>query len=64
MSPATTRLDQLCIGAIRALSIDAIQKANSGHPGLPLGAAPAAYALWSSFCRRGTVRPCSTAFCT
>jgi transketolase len=40
-------LDQLCIDTIRFLSVDAVQKANSGHPGLPLGAAPMAYALWS-----------------
>ena len=45
MSQATA-LDQLCINTIRTLSIDAIEKANSGHPGLPLGAAPMAYALW------------------
>ena len=41
-----TDLVQLAINTIRTLSIDAVQKANSGHPGLPLGAAPMAYALW------------------
>lgn len=39
--------DQLVIDTIRALSIDAIEKANSGHPGLPMGAAPMAYTLWT-----------------
>jgi transketolase len=40
-------LDQLCINTIRFLSVDAVQKANSGHPGMPLGAASMAYALWT-----------------
>jgi len=40
-------LDQLCVNMIRFLSVDMVQKANSGHPGLPLGAAPMAYVLWS-----------------
>ncbi|MCH4459515.1 transketolase [Staphylococcus haemolyticus] len=39
--------DQLAIDTIRALSIDAIEEANSGHPGLPMGAAPMAYTLWT-----------------
>ena len=42
-------LDQLCIDTIRFLSVDAVQKANSGHPGMPLGAAPMAYALWTRY---------------
>jgi transketolase len=46
-----TDLDQLSINTIRTLSIDAVQKANSGHPGLPLGAAPMAYVLWTRFLR-------------
>src|SRR5260221_6495760 len=42
---------QLAINTIRSLAIDAIQKANSGHPGTPLDAAPTAYALWQLFLR-------------
>ncbi|MFX3634778.1 MAG: transketolase [Candidatus Pristimantibacillus sp.] len=45
--PITQTIDQLSIDTIRTLSIDAINSANSGHPGLPMGAAPMAYALWS-----------------
>ncbi|MEJ9232162.1 transketolase [Peribacillus butanolivorans] len=43
------KVDQLSINTIRTLSIDAIEKANSGHPGMPMGAAPMAYILWSKF---------------
>jgi transketolase len=50
-------LDQLCINTIRTLSIDAVQKANSGHPGLPLGAAPMAYVLWTRFLRHNPANP-------
>ncbi|MGV3614226.1 MAG: transketolase [Fimbriimonas sp.] len=57
MAAVTQDLDQLCINAIRALSMDAVQKANSGHPGLPLGAAPMAYALWSRHLRHDPKDP-------
>ena len=50
-------LDQLCINTIRTLSLDAVQKANSGHPGLPLGMAPAAYVLWTKFLRHNPKNP-------
>src|SRR5690625_3515548 len=43
----SNNIEQLAINAIRTLSIDAIEKANSGHPGLPMGAAPMAYTLWA-----------------
>ncbi len=46
-----SELEQLCVNTIRTLSIDGVQKANSGHPGLPLGAAPMAYALWNQHLR-------------
>jgi len=53
----TTDLDQLCINTIRTLSLDAVQKAESGHPGLPLGAAPMAYVLWTKFLRHNPKNP-------
>jgi transketolase len=52
-----TDIDTLCINTIRTLSLDAIQKANSGHPGLPLGMAPAAYVLWTKFLRHNPKNP-------
>lgn len=45
------KLDQLCINTIRTLSIDAVQQANSGHPGTPMAMAPVAYCLWQRFLR-------------
>lgn len=46
-----TEMDQLCINTLRTLSIDMVQKANSGHPGTPMGAAPTLYCLWQRFLR-------------
>ena len=54
---STQSLDQLAINTIRTLSIDAVQKANSGHPGLPLDAAPMAYVLWTRFLRHNPRNP-------
>ncbi|GGE52547.1 transketolase [Pullulanibacillus camelliae] len=50
-------IDQLSINTIRTLSIDAIEKANSGHPGMPMGAAPMAYALWKDFMNHNPHHP-------
>jgi transketolase len=47
----TTELDELCIATIRTLCIDAVQAANSGHPGTPIGIAPLTYLLWQRFLR-------------
>src|SRR5262244_158063 len=47
----SAQLDQLCINTIRTLSIDAIQQANSGHPGTPMAMAPVVYALWQRHLR-------------
>ena len=51
------QLDQLSVNTIRFLSLDAVQKADSGHPGLPLDAAPMAYVLWTRFLRHNPVNP-------
>jgi transketolase len=50
-------LEQLAINTIRTLSIDAVQKANSGHPGMPLGAAAMAYVLWTKFLKHNPADP-------
>jgi transketolase len=50
-------IDQLCINTIRTLAIDAVQKANSGHPGMPMGMAPAAYVLWTKYLRHNPRNP-------
>ncbi len=50
-------LDQLCVNTLRFLSVDAVEQAKSGHPGLPLGAAPIAYVLWDRFLRHNPRDP-------
>ncbi|MGI0498469.1 transketolase [Limnospira platensis] len=57
MAVATQSLEQLCINSIRFLAIDAVEKANSGHPGLPMGAAPMAFVLWDRFMRYNPKNP-------
>jgi transketolase len=55
--PSLSPLDELCINTIRCLSIDAVQKAKSGHPGMPMGMAPAAYHLWTRHLRHNPHDP-------
>jgi transketolase len=55
--PADRALDQLCIDAIRVLSMDAVQKADSGHPGTPMALAPLAYVLWTRHLRYNPANP-------
>lgn len=52
-----TKLDELCVNTIRSLAIDTVQKANSGHPGLPLGAAAMAYVLWTRYLKHNPKNP-------
>src|SRR5260370_26416738 len=54
---AKSSLDLLCINTIRTLAMDAVQKANSGHPGTPMALAPAAYVLWEHFLRHNPRNP-------
>lgn len=54
---SSSGIDHLCINTIRFLSIDAVQKANSGHPGMPMGAAPLAYILWNNFLSHNPANP-------
>src|ERR1700751_5929083 len=51
------QLDTLCINTIRTLAIDAVQQANSGHPGAPMGLAPVAYSLWQDVLRYDPENP-------
>ena len=57
MNSQNPSLDELCINTIRFLSVDAVQQANSGHPGMPMGAAPMAYVLWTKFLRHSPRNP-------
>ncbi|MGH2413590.1 MAG: transketolase, partial [Microcystaceae cyanobacterium] len=57
MVVATQSLEELCINSIRFLAIDAVEKANSGHPGLPMGAAPMAFVLWDRLMRFNPKNP-------
>jgi len=52
-----TKLDDLCINTIRMLAVDAVEKAKSGHPGMPMGAAAIAYVLWTKFLRHNPRNP-------
>src|SRR5206468_2640148 len=56
-APATVDIDRLCIDTIRTLSMDAVEQANSGHPGLPMAMAPAAYLLYTRFMRHNPKNP-------
>ena len=56
-NPFDSEKDLLCINTIRMLSADAVQQANSGHPGLPMGAAPMAYVLWTRFLKHNPANP-------
>ena len=53
----SAELDDLCINTIRVLSADAVQRANSGHPGLPMGAAAMAFTLWDRLLRHSPANP-------
>src|SRR5262249_55444397 len=53
----TSRLDELCVNTIRMLSVDAVEKAKSGHPGAPMGLAAAAYVLWTRFLKHNPKNP-------
>jgi transketolase len=50
-------LDELCVNTIRTLAMDAVQKAKSGHPGMPMGAAAMAYTLWTRYLRHNPTNP-------
>jgi transketolase len=54
---SATNIDKLCIDTVRCLAMDAVQKANSGHPGTPMAQAPAAYVLWTRFLKHHPANP-------
>ena len=56
-NPGLSELDELCVQTIRFLAADAVQKANAGHPGMPMGMAPAAYVLWDRFLKFNPANP-------
>ncbi len=56
-NPSLTELDELCINTIRCLAMDAVQQAKSGHPGMPMGTAPAGYLLWTRHLRHNPANP-------
>jgi len=56
-SAGLSELDELCVQTIRFLSVDGVQKANSGHPGMPMGMAPAAYVLWTKHLKFNPANP-------
>ncbi|MBS0013810.1 MAG: hypothetical protein KFF46_07545 [Desulfobacterales bacterium] len=53
----TQNEDRICINTIRMLAVDAVERARSGHPGMPMGAAPMAYVLWTRFLRHSPANP-------
>ncbi len=57
MTDAHNKLDEVCVNTLRMLAADEVQQANSGHPGLPLGAAPMTYVLWTKFMRHNPRNP-------
>jgi transketolase len=55
--PGLSKLDELCVNTIRFLTLDAVEKARSGHPGMPMGLAPAAYVLWTRHMKYNPANP-------
>src|SRR5687767_6729616 len=57
VAPSASNIEQLAINTIRTLSMDAVQKANSGHPGTPMALAPVAYTIWNNALRYDPAHP-------